>query len=244
MSFMKNVSRPLFKLTPFYPSHIGNLVRNTYFWKYTETLPWKNFTKILDAGCGGGEYAKKLSRRFTHLEIYACDIKKYRSWNDSPKNVNFRQQDLLKLGDQNCYDFCLNIDVLEHISQSYKVLQNIYRALKVGGYFYPHTPRKNESRILPKRFFKEFDHWAKEEHVGQMYELEELKNIMISIGFEIVETRETFGFFGSFAWEIDRITDKYLFFKVILMPLLKLFAHFDVKFSRRGNGILILAMKS
>ena len=76
-----------------------------------------------------------------------------------------------------------------------------------------------------------------------MYKLEGLKDVMSSIGFETIEVRETFSFFGSFAWEIDRITDKYVFLKIVLMPLLKFFAHPDVKFSRKGSGILILAMK-
>lgn len=75
-----------------------------------------------------------------------------------------------------------------------------------------------------------------------MYRLEELKDIITSIGFGIIEARETFGFFGSFAWEVDRMTDKYVFLKIVLMPLLKFFAHLDVK-SRKGGGILILARK-
>ena len=76
-----------------------------------------------------------------------------------------------------------------------------------------------------------------------MYDLEELKEIINSIGFKIIKVRETFDFWGSFAWEIDRITDKYIFLKIILMPLLKLFAHLDVMFSKKGGGILILARK-
>ena len=54
-----------------------------------------------------------------------------------------------------------------------------------------------------------------------MYDLEELKEAVSSVGFEIIKVRKTFGFWGSFAWEIDRITNKYIFLKIILMPLLK-----------------------
>ena len=76
-----------------------------------------------------------------------------------------------------------------------------------------------------------------------MYTLKELKDIMSSIGFEIIKTRRTFGFFGSFAWEIDRIIDRFRIMKIVLMPLLKIFGHLDVIFSRKGANILILAIK-
>lgn len=240
---IKLIAKSLLRITPFYPQHIGGYVRNLYFWRYIKRLPVKNFTYVLDAGCGGGEYAKKLAIKYHHLKIDGYDIKKYESWNDSFKNINFKQRDLLKLYEENYYDFCLSIDVLEHIPENRKVLENIYKALKMGGYFYLHTPTKDERRIFPERFFREFDNWTKEEHIGEMYNREELKNTITSIGFEIIEARETFGFFGSFAWEVDRITDKHTFLKIVLMPLLKFFSHLDVKVSRRGNGILILAMK-
>jgi SAM-dependent methyltransferase len=241
---IKLIAKNLLRYTPFYPRHIGGYVRNLYFWKCIKKLPMKNFTYVLDAGCGGGEYARKIAMKYPYLKINAYDIEKYKFWNDRSRNVNFKQRDLLKLEEENYYDFCLNIDVLEHIPENHKVLENIYKALKAGGYFYLHMPSKDERRIFPKRFFREFDNWAKKEHIGEMYKLEELKDMITSIGFEIIEARETFGFLGSFAWEIDRITDKHVFLKVILMPLLKFFAHLDVKFSRKGGGILILAMKN
>lgn len=239
----KLIATNLLKITPFYPRHIGDYTRNLYFWKCIKKLPVKKFSCVLDAGCGRGGYAKKIAIKYPHLKIDAYDIKKHESWNGKPRNVNFKQSDLLKLEDENYYDFCLSIDVLEHIPENRKVLENIYKALKIAGYFYLHTPTKDEKRIFPEGFFREFDNWAKEEYIGKMYKFEGLKDVMSSIGFEIIEVRETFSFFGSFAWEIDRITDKYVFLKIVLMPLLKFFAHLDVKFSRKGSGILILAMK-
>jgi len=207
-------------------------------------LPVKNFIYVLDAGCGGGEYAKKLAIKYPHLKISAYDIKGSKLWNKHPKNVNFKQMDLLKLGAENCYDFCLSIDVLEHIPGNIRVLKNIYKALKFNGYFYLHMPSRVQKRIFPEKFFREFEDWEKEEHTGEMYKLEELMSMITSAGFEVIEARKTFDFWGKFAWEVDRITDKLLFLKVILMPLLKFLSQLDVKFSREGNGILILGRKS
>ena len=212
---------------PFYPKHIGAYTRNLYFWKYTTKLPINSFSCILEAGCGWGEYAKKIALKYPYLKIDAYDIKKYESWDNKPENINFEQKDLLKLEKENYYNFCLCIDVLEHIPENYKVLENIYRALKYVGYFYLHIPVKDKN----------------EEHIGVMYTLKELKDIMSYIGFEIIKTRRTFGFFGSFAWEIDRITDRFRIVKIVLMPLLKIFGHLDVIFSRKGANILILAIK-
>jgi len=240
---IKLIAKSLLRHTAFYPIHIGNYIRNLYFWKYIKKLKVKNFIYVLDAGCGRGGYTKKMAMKYPHLKIAGYDIKKYESWKDKPGNVNFKQKDLLKLEEENYYHFCLSIDVLEHIPENYKVLENIYKALKAGGYFYLHTPSKDERRFFPKRFFAEFDNWAKEEHIGVMYTIEELKVIMSSIGFEIIKTQGTFGFFGSFAWEIDRITDRFRIVKILLMPLLKIFGHLDVIFSRRGANILILASK-
>ena len=240
---IKIIAKNILKYTPFYPQHIGNYERNLMFWKYVKRLPIEKFTKILDAGCGEGRLCKKLAAKYSHLQVNAYDVKRYKSWTDEPNNINFRQINLLNLEEENSYDFCLCIDVLEHISENRRALEKIYRALRVDGYFYLHTPSKNQSRIFPARFFKEFDEWEKEEHIGEMYNLKELLEEIMAIGFKIIEARETFGFFGKLAWEIDRITDKYIVLKIILMPLLKLFAYLDIKFAKKGGGILILAMK-
>lgn len=71
-----------------------------------------------------------------------------------------------------------------------------------------------------------------------------MKNIFRSTGFTIIEAHNTFGFCGKLAWELDRITDGRSILKTLLMPLLKVFAHFDLKFPKHtGNGILVLGMK-
>lgn len=240
---IKNKIEYLLKFTPFYPYHIGDYVRNLHFWKCVKKLPIENFTCILDAGCGNGAYTKKVAEKYSHLKIDACDLKKHKGWNNDFKNIDFQQLDLLKLKKENHYDFCYSIDVLEHIPNNQKVLENIYKSLKTGGYFFLHTPSKNDERIFPKRFFKEFDKWLEEEHIGEMYNLKELEKVANSVSFKTIKAFETFGLLGSFAWEIDRITDKCKPLKIVLAPLLKLLAHLDVKFSKKGKGILILARK-
>ncbi len=163
------------------------------------------------------------------------------SWTKLPNNVQFKQQDLTQLSEENYYDFCLCIDVLEHIPGNRLVLEKIFTSLKSGGYSYLHMPNdKHNRRIFPKKFFKEFEKWAEGEHVGEWYTLEEMKNIFKSTGFVIIEAHNTFGFWGKLAWELDRITDGKIALKVLLMPLLKLWAHFDLWFPKLGESAICL----
>ena len=240
----KEIIKCLLRRTPFYPVHMGHYLRENYFFKHLKTLSVTLFQEVLDAGCGPGEYAIKLAIAYPHMKITGYDIKKFTSWCDSPENVRFKQQDLCQLSEESHYDFSLSIDVLEHISGNPQVLENIYRSLKPGGYFYLHMPGRDQRRIFPEKFFREFDKWAKDEHTGEQYTLEEMKDIFESIGFIIVDAYNTFDFWGKLAWELDRITDGKKIFKVLLTPLLKVFAHFDLWLSKySGDGILVLGMK-
>lgn len=104
------------------------------------------------------------------MEVTGLDVKKFASWSKLPKNVRFKQSNLIQLCEENYYDFCLCIDVLEHIPGNRLVLEKIYRSLKPGGYFYLHMPNdKHNRRIFPKKFFKEFEKWAEDEHLGEQY---------------------------------------------------------------------------
>jgi len=231
--------------TPFRPVHIGGYLREKYFFRHLGALPVTQFYKVLDAGCGPGIYTRKLAAAYPHMEVTGLDVKEFASWSKSPKNVRLNKKDLTQLSEENYYDFSLCIDVLEHIRGNRLVLEKIYRSLKPGGYFYLHMPDdKHNRRIFPTKFFKKFEKWAEGEHFGEQYTLEEMKNIFKSTGFAIIEAHNTFGFWGKLAWEFDRITDGKIVLKVLLMPLLKLWAHFDLWFLKHtGNGILVLGMK-
>jgi len=121
--------------TPFRPVHIGQYLREKYFFRYLQTLPVIQFHKVLDAGCGIGIYTKKLAAVYPHMEVAGLDAKVFASWSESPQNVQFKQPNLIQLSEENCYDFSLCIDVLEHIPGNRLVLEKIYRSLKPGVIF-------------------------------------------------------------------------------------------------------------
>lgn len=238
---IKHFLRP----TPFYPIHMGQYLREKYFFRHLQRLPVASFCRVLDAGCGPGTYTRKLAMTYSDMKVTGIDIEEFAAWDESPPNVQFKQQDLLRLSEESQYDFCLCIDVLEHIPENRQALENIFRSLKPGGYFYLHTPDdKHDRRIFPQKFFREFDKWAKDEHVGEQYTLEEMKVIFKSIGFAVVKAHNTFGFWGKLAWELDRMTDGKIGLKVLLMPLLRVFARLDIWFPKSTGAICILGQKS
>ncbi len=241
---IKDKIKFLLKFTPFYPQHIGTYIRRLYFWKYIKKLPVEEFKEVLDAGCGGGECAIKLAQRFPWIKIMAIDLKTQNFASNHPSNVFFRKGDLLKLEDKAVYDFIYCIDVLEHIPNNLKVIQNFYQALKNGGYLYIHIPYDVGKRyIFPDKFFEEFNKWSKHKHIGKQYTLSEMTFNLQKIGFKIINAEYTFGFLGELAWELDRVTDKHSLLKVFLMPLLKVLGQSSVKVKHKSGNVLVLAQK-
>ena len=187
---------------------IGFQYRAKYFsdiFGYFTARPPKT---VLDAGVGIGLSALMIKKRFPGAKILGTDIdrgklaflteflkvKKIRG-------ISVKYEDLAKMKKKNEFDLIINIDVLEHVKDYSRVLENFYRSLKNGGLVYIHTPQPNQ-----RRFFKRFVKWEHEEHVREGYEITELTKELESMGFEIVKTGRTFGIFGSLAWELNHLT--------------------------------------
>ena len=152
--------------------------------------------------------------------------------------------DLIQLSGNGEFDFIYCIDVLEHIPGNLRVIQNFYAALSPGGYLFLHMPDdRKKRRILPERFFREFAQWARHEHTGEQYSLPELSRLLRNEGFSILHARCTFAWPGRFAWELDRLTDRRRTMKIVLMPILKLFARLSVHLRPSHGGVLVLAQK-
>lgn len=239
-----NSRRALIRATFFSPTHIGQYVRSMHFQRQCRLLPLQQFRLILDAGCGDGAYALGMARACPWAEVQAIDLSPSPLPPGAPANLSLIQGDLLQLAGNEVYDFIYCIDVLEHIRGNPDVMLNFHRALNRGGYLFLHMPDDREqSRIFPKRFFRDFDQWADHEHVGEQYSLPELSHTLSQAGFTILHARYTFGWLGELAWELDRLTDKHWGTKIILMPILKLMARISVHTRPRRGSVLVLARK-
>ncbi len=76
--------------TPFRPVHIGQYLREKYFFRHLQALRVRQCHKVLDAGCGPGIYARKLAVAYPHMEVTGLDTRDFVSWSKLARNVQFR----------------------------------------------------------------------------------------------------------------------------------------------------------
>ncbi len=53
----------LLRSTPFYPTHMGQYLREKYFFRHLQKLPVASFSRVLDAGCGPGTSNSRWPRK-------------------------------------------------------------------------------------------------------------------------------------------------------------------------------------
>jgi SAM-dependent methyltransferase len=228
---------------------IGFQIRGLYFFDLiNKNIGNKKIKDILDAGSGIGAYTFYLSKRFPKSKIIGGEIARDKllfTTNFAKEhgfdNVAFAKFDVTATPkEKNKYELIVNIDVLEHIENYKKVLNNFYKLLKPGGYLYIHTPQPHQKRI-----FKQFHKWAHEDHVHEGYAPEDLRSTLEGLGFRIVELRQSFGFFGKLAWELNHMSFKKGFIVAgVIYPILYVIGYIDVFFdNEEGLGTAILAQK-
>ncbi|MFA4889369.1 MAG: class I SAM-dependent methyltransferase [Candidatus Omnitrophota bacterium] len=94
--------------------------------------------KVLDLGCGGGDYAKRL--KDLGCDVIAGDIDKNRF--KYHKEIEFRHCDITKQMPfaDNSFDYVLLMEVVEHLRNPYMVIPEINRVIKKGGFLILSTP--------------------------------------------------------------------------------------------------------
>lgn len=227
---------------------IGFQIRSAYFIKImTSYLSNKNFKEILDAGSGIGIYTLWLGKTFKNTKVRGVDIDRNKlksseiiSSELGVNNVEFLYSNITKPFENSSYDLIVSIDVLEHVNRYEIALQNFYKSLKKGGYLYIHVPQLNQKRI-----FSSFKTWYHEGHVRGGITKTELENSLRKLGFKIIISKETFGFFGKLAWELNHLMLSRSFVLAgIIFPFLYALALIDLLWkNKNGLGIAILAQK-
>lgn len=223
------------------PTHVGSLIRMEHFKKEIRHI---NFMHTMDAGCGGGKYSFYLAKfnptaNITGYEIDRHKVEQNKIKSKGVKNIKFVQKDLIELKDREKFDLIVCIDVLEHIHEDEKVIEYFYTALKNKGYLYIHVPGLNQFR-----YFKSVANMPKQEdHVREGYTTDQLKQMLIDTGFDVVKIGRTFGKYGDLAWELYMLMQgTYLLY--LINPVVRLLAWMDVKSSNeKHNNFYILATK-
>lgn len=158
--------------------------------------------RVLDAGCGRADHSIFLARLFPDAQIVGIDIdesmierNRHTARLLGLTNVEFRVQDLTTLEAVEEFDVVVSIDVLEHIVEQQKALQNLARALRPGGLSFYHVPTVREKPVPFSRGLKEFHEWGEREHLADELSAEQFTARVAESGLEVRQSVRTFGYF-------------------------------------------------
>jgi ubiquinone/menaquinone biosynthesis C-methylase UbiE len=140
--------------------------------------------KVLDVGCGAGNYTVIIKKSAPKLKVYGVDISKQaikKAKKDFP-DINFSVAGANKLPfPNNSYNAVVMKCVLEHLKNPSKALAEVKRVLKPGGLFYSITPLEGEKYILNSS--KELS-WKYQGHY-QRFSKESILSLFENNGFQV-----------------------------------------------------------
>jgi 2-polyprenyl-3-methyl-5-hydroxy-6-metoxy-1,4-benzoquinol methylase len=213
--------------------------------------------RVLEAGCGRGDLAIYLARRYPDWRIVGLELdpeKVERAQHVARQlglaNVEFRLGNLEHDLFDSEFDLILNADVLEHIEDDVTVIRNFCRALRPGGYALvtsPSIPQRKHLRTVYWREKRIGFHPSDYGHVRDGYSKQDLDEKFAAAGGRLVDCRYTFGFFGTLAFDLfftigDSHPNPVVF--AFMFPWLMALSWLDLAFpTPTGSAILAVAQK-
>ena len=227
--------------------------------KKGEELEENGTWKVLDAGSGFGQYDYFLLKHFNQVEITSVDVKNdYLEDNrvffeEEIKNgrISFEYENLLDIKSEKKYDLVLCVDVLEHIEDDVKVINNLSALIKNDGYFLMHSPSHLSSDDA------EEDDSFVGEHARAGYSKADIEKKLMEADLLPLKTHYTYGKAGRRGWALSVKYPMILFNKIgwfavipllfyytVILPL-TLILNFSDLYTRNklGNGIYAFARK-
>lgn len=172
----------------------GNLFQK--YWhsrRFTEVLKKINLVKgpILDVGCHGGTFTKKIADKLQSKQVYGIDIS-HRAIELAKKRIPFGNFEVADAGtlpfNNNFFEAVFCLEVLEHVDDPKKVLSEIKRVLKKGGYVIFLVPSDNKLfKIIWFLWTLYYPIW-KHAHV-QSFSGSILEDFISSMGLKIEEVK-------------------------------------------------------
>ncbi len=172
--------------------------------RYGSEIDAKGDWRLLDAGSGFGQYDRFILQEFNNVNVQAVDVKKdyledsrrYFEREIDAGRITFKKEDLLGIDYEDLFDFAICVDVLEHIEEDEKVIQNINRSLQSGGYFLMHSPSIYSEEDA------DGDESFVDEHARPGYSKSDIRDKLEKSGFTVLDVAYTYGTKGHLAWEL------------------------------------------
>jgi len=238
--------------------HVPGRLRSYHILRTLRSLGLLNRSvRMLDAGSGRGDLALHLARRCPHWQILGVDADELKVARSNElarraglENLHFETALLEDLVFRDEFDLIVSADVLEHIADDQRVIANLCRALRPGGYLVITSPSVPQRAHLPLVRWREkrigFDP-AQYGHVRQGYGPTDLAEKLDRAGARMIQSRFTFGFFGTLAFDLffvigDNRPNPVVF--GLMFPALMALAAADLYFpTRSGSAILAVAQR-
>lgn len=213
------------------PTTVNRIVKKPLI----ESLLKKALSRTLDVGCGGGMFTLELLSDRSD-EVFAIDIRKehvelvhLRAKIKRIDNVKVVQSSIYQIPfSEDSFNTLFCTEVIEHLHDDDKAIQELHRVLKPGGLLLISTP------VLPNIFYDPA-------HIRQGYTEKEFSAKLANFGFDIVAVEYCI-------FKLSQIALKLYYLLKMPMPVLFL-SHIERRFpklSRLGKpmDMIILCKKS
>lgn len=149
--------------------------------------------RLLDVGCGMGDFPEAIKHYCPHLEVYGVDIsrKAISLAKKRARKVELRVADVQKLPFKDkSFDAVTCFDLLEHVESPKRALAEIYRVLKPKGLFHTFIPTEHNLFSLEGPLIK-LGWRAKEVYGGHPHHFStaQAKTMIEKNGFQIIRTK-------------------------------------------------------
>jgi len=148
-----------------------------------------NDIKVLDAGCGAGNFYAYLKSHFLKLEYLGIDFDNEKIKSQKYKEDNFKiiSQDLRKEWFFGEFDFVWSSEIIEHILDDQFFFQNLIKSTKKEGYIVLTTPHTDSYTNFANKFGWSTEPSKVEDggHVRLGYNEKDIKNLATKFNLEL-----------------------------------------------------------
>lgn len=139
---------------------VGSFIQATVASEHLNQLMMKPNDKVLDVGCGNGEFSKKILDKVPKGSVLGIDasenmLQLAREISRSYPNFSIQQADVLSMSFVDEFDYVVSFWCLQWSKDIYQAFNHIFKALKKGGKLFALFPVGNDPYIMTYYALKE-----------------------------------------------------------------------------------------